>query len=106
MAGWVVFAFLWSAVPMVIGGAVASSRGQSVGIALLLTFFFGWLGLAFVVLAQKPETTRAVRNVVTRLSEPQPDVADQIRKLGELRREGLLTDEEFQRKKTQLLGAS
>jgi hypothetical protein len=33
-----------------------------------------------------------------------PDVAGQIRKLGELRDEGLLTEEEFQTKKTELLG--
>jgi Short C-terminal domain/Bacterial PH domain len=38
-------------------------------------------------------------------SEPvQPDPIDQIRRLGELRDEGLLTEEEFQAKKRQLLG--
>lgn len=35
---------------------------------------------------------------------PEADVADQIRKLGELRDEGLLTDEEFAAKKKDLLG--
>jgi hypothetical protein len=34
----------------------------------------------------------------------QPDLATQIRQLAGLRDEGLLTDEEFQAKKTQLLG--
>jgi hypothetical protein len=33
----------------------------------------------------------------------EPDAADQIRKLAQLRDEGLLTEEEFQAKKTQLL---
>jgi hypothetical protein len=33
-----------------------------------------------------------------------PDVADQIRRLGALRDEGLLSEEEFQRKKEQILG--
>jgi Bacterial PH domain/Short C-terminal domain len=38
-------------------------------------------------------------------TEPQPahDVAGQIRQLGELRAEGLITEEEFQTKKTELL---
>ncbi len=35
---------------------------------------------------------------------PEPDLADQIRKLAQLRDEGLLTHEEFERKKSQLLG--
>jgi hypothetical protein len=34
----------------------------------------------------------------------EPDAADQIRRLGQLRDEGLLTEEEFQAKKAQLLG--
>ncbi len=36
--------------------------------------------------------------------EPLADIADQIRKLAELRDTGVLTDEEFQAKKTKLLG--
>lgn len=34
----------------------------------------------------------------------EPDVADQIRKLAQLRDDGILTEEEFQAKKAQLLG--
>jgi hypothetical protein len=34
----------------------------------------------------------------------EPDVSDQVRKLAQLRDEGLLTDEELQAKKTKLLG--
>ena len=34
----------------------------------------------------------------------QPDVMDQLRKLGELRDAGILTPEEFETKKTELLG--
>ena len=34
---------------------------------------------------------------------PQPDIADQIKKLAQLRDEGILTEEEFQTKKTDLL---
>ena len=39
----------------------------------------------------------------TRPADAAHDVADQIRKLDDLRRDGVLTDEEFQAKKTQLL---
>lgn len=35
---------------------------------------------------------------------PEPDVADQLRKLAQLRDDGILTDDEFQARKTQLLG--
>jgi Short C-terminal domain len=34
----------------------------------------------------------------------EPDAADQIRRLAQLRDKGLLTEEEFQAKKAQLLG--
>ena len=38
------------------------------------------------------------------VASSEPDVSDQIRKLAQLRDEGLVTDEEFQAKKAQLLG--
>jgi len=40
---------------------------------------------------------------VAAVQEASPDPADQLRKLGELREAGLLTDEEFAAKKQQLL---
>jgi Short C-terminal domain len=43
-------------------------------------------------------------NGATPPATPKPDAADQIRRLGQLRDEGLLTEEEFQAKKAQLLG--
>lgn len=102
--GFLLFALLWAAIPMVAGASIASSREQSVGLALLLTFFLGWLGLIIVFLMQKPEVVETVREHVSRLETP--DVADQIRKLGKLRDEGLLTDDEFAAKKAQLLGTA
>ena len=35
---------------------------------------------------------------------PDPDVLEQLRKLGELRKAGVLTDAEFEAKKAELLG--
>jgi hypothetical protein len=37
-------------------------------------------------------------------AEPQPDLADQLRKLADLRDAGILTDEEFAAQKAKLLG--
>ncbi|TFV64066.1 UNVERIFIED_ORG: SHOCT domain-containing protein [Bacillus sp. AZ43] len=37
-------------------------------------------------------------------AEPQPDLADRLRKLAELRDAGILTDEEFAAQKAKLLG--
>ena len=41
---------------------------------------------------------------VTKVSEPQIDVADQIAKLAALNTQGILTDEEFNAQKKKLLG--
>jgi hypothetical protein len=53
-----------------------------------------------------PEFVAAVRSRMGKSSNAAasaPDVAEQIRKLAELRDQGLLTDSEFQAKKTELL---
>lgn len=104
ITGFLLFGLLWAAIPMAIGASIASSRGQSVGVALLLTLFLGWLGLLIVFVMQKPEVVEMLRGRDSSLGGP--DVADQIRRLGQLRDEGLLTDDEFRAKKAQLLGSS
>ena len=48
LGAFIIFAILWSAIPLVAGAMIASSRGQSIALALLLTFFLGWIGLAIV----------------------------------------------------------
>jgi hypothetical protein len=45
----------------------------------------------------------AAKDVVEHAREPRRDLADQIRRLAELRDEGLLTQEEFTTKKQQVL---
>lgn len=49
-------------------------------------------------------TAAAPAGAEARTTSSEPDVTDQIRKLAELRDEGLLTDEEFDAKKKDLLG--
>jgi Short C-terminal domain len=67
-----------------------------------------------ITFASKPAdavaaSVAALRNLVAGaqsvhpVAPPEPDAADQIRKLGELRDAGLLTDDEFQAKKAELL---
>jgi len=57
------------------------------------------------------DIARELKNLIYRLmseesgkTAPEADVAEQIRKLAELRDEGILTEEEFAAKKKQLLG--
>lgn len=102
--GLVVLGLLWSLVPMVIAASIAKSRGVSVGIALLITLVFGWLGLLFLYLVRDGSISlRAGGSEEPRVAT---GAADEIRKLGELRREGLLTDEEFEAQKARLLARS
>lgn len=56
---------------------------------------------------QSPGTTSpeaATTESAASAQSPEPDLADQIRRLAELRDDGLLTDEEFSAKKRNLLG--
>lgn len=50
-----------------------------------------------------PEPTTEIPPTATPAPEP-PDVFEQIRKLGELRDAGVLTEDEFNAKKSDLLG--
>jgi hypothetical protein len=56
-----------------------------------------------------PSATSGIVNQITKLAAPslggqQPDVMEQLAKLGALRDQGVLTEEEFAAKKTELLG--
>jgi len=53
--------------------------------------------------ASKPEVAAATGGQEAQPAQPATDIPDQVRKLGELRDEGLLTPEEFEAKKTDLL---
>lgn len=106
MVGWfIVFALLWAIVPMVIAGSVASSRGESVGLALALTLFLGWIGFAIVMFGLQRSASEAQRLVSTTAapSGQRTPVADRLRVLEELRRDGHITDEEYTARRREIV---
>jgi hypothetical protein len=96
---------LWSAVPLAIGIAVASSQGWNLGFAILILLVFGWIGLLFLALVPQDRAEAAAAHVTSEPHTNSGDVSEQIRQLGALRDEGLLTEEEFQAKKAELLAS-
>jgi Short C-terminal domain len=55
-------------------------------------------------LTEMPAPTPTQLSPATSAGEPKPDIYEQLAKLGELRKAGVLTDEEFEAKKVELLG--
>ncbi len=107
IGGFLMLALLWAAAPAAIGGFVAADRGQSVGLAILLGIFLGWIGLLIVVVAFKPEVATATRSVLDRATGPPPparrDARSRLEDLERLREGGLITDEEYASRRTAIL---
>jgi hypothetical protein len=104
--GWIIpFMLLWAALPMVIAGVVASSRGESVGLALALTFFLGWLGFAIVLFGMRRSaaSVRAALEPETSTGPPGPSIADRLQTLDDLRDRGLITDDEYEARRERIL---
>lgn len=106
----IVIALLWSAAPAVIGGLVAASRDQSVGLAVLLGIFLGWVGLLIVAFVLKPEVTNAARTIITEHQAPRPvasvpprPVAERLTELEELKDRGLVAWDEYAKRRDQIL---
>lgn len=109
----ILFAILWAAAPAVIGGFVASSRGQSVGIAVLLCILLGWLGLLIVALVMKPNVTAAARNIVDSASRPdwgqtpasgsRASAVSRLKELDELRAQNMITADEYASRRAEIL---
>ena len=98
--GFVVLALLWSAVPLVIAASLASARGESVGVAVGLTLFLGWIGHAIVYFGQ-----RQTRDVIEGL-ETVPNVADAEDRVGGLsllRALGMFTYDESEQPRRRIL---
>lgn len=98
-----------------IAAMLASSRGESIGMAIVLTLFLGWIGLAIVYFGQRkrrdaveglmdrasgPERTRSRSSSEPPASSPQrsrvPEdapAAVRLRELERLHRDELLTDD-------------
>jgi hypothetical protein len=103
------FAILWAAAPAVISGMIASSRGTSVGLAVLLGIVLGWIGLIIVAVAFKPEIKRAAENVIRTAGASPPgtpparDAAGRLQQLEDLKRSGLITESEYQSRRQDIL---
>lgn len=52
--GLVLRALLWWLIPIFAGPYIAQRRGESIAIALVLTMFLGWIGLAVVFVFLQP----------------------------------------------------
>lgn len=51
-AGFVLGGVLWTAIPLMIGTTMARRGGDNIALAGFATLFFGWIGLAIVILGQ------------------------------------------------------
>lgn len=109
-AAFILFALLWSLAPAVISGIVASDRGQSVGLAVLIGLVLGWIGLLIVVFVLKEDVARAARNVVDSaarreplMREPSRPANERLAELDRLRAEKLITDAEFDARRARIL---
>ncbi len=71
-AVFIALVIVWSLVPFGIGVALASSRGESVGVAVLLILVLGWIGLAIVYFGQR-RTLDAVEGALDRAAEHRHD---------------------------------
>lgn len=123
--GFLVLAVLWSGVPLVIAAMMASARGESIGMAIVLTAFLGWVGLAIVYFGQR-KSRSAVEGLVDRSSEAgagasrsipgvrplsgQPartpretPSAVRLRELARLHRDELMSDGEYRQQRQRLL---
>lgn len=110
----ILVALLWSAVPLFIAASMASSRGESVGIAVALTLFLGWIGLAIVYFGQRQtgDVVRGLANVSNLApagagGQVAPRGAEsssaRLVELSRLREQGLVDDEEYARQRARII---
>ncbi|WP_319412174.1 SHOCT domain-containing protein [uncultured Cohaesibacter sp.] len=93
---WILFAL--------IPGFVASSRGNSFFLFFLLSILLSPLvGLIIALLV--PSKTISNRGIEI-TSHAATNVADEIRKLSDLQKDGIITLDEFERKKSDLIGSA
>ena len=109
------FALVWSLIPLVIAVTMAGSRGESIGMAVLLTLVLGWIGLAIVWFGQK-KSQAAVEGLAggsTAPPRPPPpqaapvadDPEERLRRLERLHQDRLVGDEEYRQQRERILGS-
>lgn len=78
---------------------IAAGRNHQIASILALNLLLGWTLIGWVVCLVWSLSERSKDEV----KSSREDVAEKIRKLHRLKEEGILTEEEFQHKKKQLL---
>jgi hypothetical protein len=98
------FAVLWSLVPFLIAASLARSRGESIGVAVLLVLVLGWIGLAIVYFGQS-RSREVVEGVASRTTPAPSSPEERLRLLDRLHAEQLVGDEEFAQQRRRILDA-
>jgi len=109
----IVIAMLLAAAPAVISGVIASSRGQSVALAVVLGLVLGWIGLIIVIVAFKREVAVEVQALATEAVgdgastsatiPQQRDASARIAELDDLKQRGLITSDEYASRRAAIL---
>ena len=107
-----VIALLWSLVPLCVAVALARRRGESPAMAVLLTLFLGWIGLAIVYFGQS-NTRRSLEGVAaSAAARPPPPPGpsaespeDRLQRLDRLLAEKLLTEAEYAEQRRRIVEA-
>ena len=93
----IVLAFLIYFFPTIV---VLNRNHRSTGAIFVVNLFLGWTLLGWVA-ALAWSLTNPTQEVIN--SEPPKSAADEIQKLANLKEQGLLTDDEFNKKKNEIL---
>lgn len=96
----VLILFVWFWLPAACLLWVATHRGR--GVAWALWGLLGWIGLA-IGLVMLLTATRLEEEPVVAPTDTATDAAERLRTLGELREQGLLTDSEFEERRSRVL---
>lgn len=94
----IIFLFVIYFLPSII--AIYFREHQSQIAIFVVNLFLGWTLLGWVV-ALAWSLTKPAQEVIN--SQPTQSVADEIQKLANLKEQGLLTDYEFNKKKSEIL---
>ena len=119
LGGLIFLALLWNAIPPFIAAGMASSRSQSVGLAVVVALAFGWLGLAGLYLywqdkgirpsqteppATFPPTRTAARPTPREVvAAGAGRAAERLRELQSLLDEGLIDHSEYAARRRAIL---
>jgi hypothetical protein len=93
----------WVALFGTIGALIAPGKGLSPGVGFVVAGIFGIFGVAYIALLTPKPAEEEDDSLDYEDDVYEDDVLDQLERLGKLRDSGILTIEEFEAKKTELL---